>query len=1175
MRTIFLILLIGLSINTIYSQYHEKDLIKSNEFDEKGDSYFERAEYVKAIVFYDKSFKKDPSKIYPLIRKAEAYSKLKMFKQAEQFYSIVLDIEPNINREYVLEYGKILLKNKKLDAAKYWLTRYKRIIDNEIKGSNYISSIEKLYKDSTIYILKNLEALNSSSSEIGALRYKNNIIFASNRSNANGGQAKGDYDLFTTTITSKKEYGRVSELNSELKSGEGEGPIAYSGDGALAFLTKKYAVQGKPQSQTIEMHKASVPDQLNASFDFTQIQPEGFKGSIAQAALNFEGNTVFFTSNITGGNGGFDLYKTYFVDGKWTAPENLGTKINSTGNELYPFLHSDSVLYFSSDKENGKFDIYRVVLGAVNAVPEKMPSPINSKHNDFGLWIDENGQDSYLSSDRPGGKGGDDIYQLDILEIKIKYAGYKPRRNIDDKSVINLLLSNGKEYEVKLAPDGTLPFSFEPGEDYKLILQKENYTVEELMTTEGQTLAIRKEQLNNLRAKNKAEMLLSSGVRYNFMPGNKSIPSSYYSDLETLSKKYQAGVGDKIDIMAIAKELKLEKGEAYSIQLVKATESKKIVESYLEIGGRKLNIYGESIFAVLPINKEGNFNLQTDLESVRKNFSANKHTLYVDKGEFFEEIPVDKNSIKMLVNADSLKQVKGDRYVRAKHVSVIPGTEYILTVGKKGATADQDLEVIVPLTKGVKYNLGTADIEDEKLNKELDAFLASREGVVPANGEVIDISLLWKELDIKEGESLSFILKPVKDILKKQGGNTNEKSRLYLDDRMLMLGRNDIYTIIIPYNVNEKVNIQTDLTYLQENFVAESYTLSLDTLKFFSEITVDTSGYSDLVDSGWLVSVSVNTEELKEVDQDHQLTAAELSIIPGKMYILTVTKIDPTTGEESEIIVPLTKEVKYDFTSNPQPEVEYKKSLEKFLADKESLKTVEGELIDISVLSKELQIQEGDDISFSLLPVKDLFSKDKSSEEPKSSLYLDDQVVEFTEIQKYTINVPLSNQGTMNIATDLGYIEENFEKDAYTLSVDTISFFSEIWVDTSGYSDRIAPEDPVFDVVTINFGVNKFELTAADKEKIKMEVMKKMVDNKNIYVKLKGFADNRGDATYNYNLSKKRAQSAKAYMIQNGVAPKRIRTFSFGETQEAQDGIVDEEVHRRNRRVEITMYLPE
>lgn len=934
MRALILTLLFGIISNICYSQTDVKITEKRNLYNDKGDYYFDRNEFKKAIVFYTMAYQKNTSDYYSILKKADAYTKLKLYLQAEECYRIVFERKMQIDNVFRLNYAYILLENNKPEQFKNWIGMYSEIVEEEIEGENYLISSEnriKLYKDSTIIL----------------------------------------------------------------------------------------------------------------------------------------------------------------------------------------------------------------------------------------------GRD-----------------KLDTINFKIKYEGYHYRRRAsaeDDK--ISVIVSNGDEYHID-AIGNNFVFSFHPMANYKIIIQKENIIAEEIINNKEISIEQRGERFLNPPSVQKAEIIVPPGMKYQFSVGQSAISQQYKSDLNEKIKSYQNPNENTINLTVLAKELHFEEGEIYTFRFVKDDNQ---VHSYkgkevssLIINDKAISIFGQSFFLLLPLNTEANFNIQTDIDAIEQDYSSKKYGLIIDDGPVFKkEEESAKWLISLTVNTDSIEEVKAINSFSAKEISIIPGTTYILTLSKPDPIRKRDLEIIVPLTKGVKYNLGSTQESNTEFKEALAEFLTGRENLEPTNEEVIDISILSKELEVQPGEDLSFHLLPAKQYGKKPAVAEVIKSSLMLDGKVFEISSDKKYTINIPFNVNRKVNFQTDLNYLQENFESDDYTLRLDTISFTSEITVDTTGYGNRKSSGWL-SMSVNTDLTEEVDVQNQLIALEVSIIPGKEYILTVSKVDADTGEEEEIIIPLLRKVKYDFTSNPTSEEEYKLSLEKFLSGRKDIETIDGTLIDITLLSKELKIKEGDEVSFSLLPVRKLSKEATNDDNIKSSLYLDNKIVEFTQIQKYTINMPLNNKGQMNIQTNLEHIQENFDPASITLDVDTTSFFSEIIIDTTGLGDRVIKDekitDPVFDVITVNFDLNEHLLKSDAKKIIQVNVIDELKIDSRLYVTIKGYTDALGDTDYNLKLSKKRAESVQEFLRKNNIGEGRIRTFSFGESQALKEGVnwedLDEEELKKHRKVEIVIYLP-
>jgi len=138
--------------------------------------------------------------------------------------------------------------------------------------------------------------------------------------------------------------------------------------------------------------------------DFTSSHP----------AFSTDGQCIFFTSDRPGGVGGMDLYKSCREGEGWSTPMNLGAPINTTGNELFPYAGADGNLYFSSNGLAGNFgglDVYSSSMESGSwSEPVNLGQPFNSAGDDLGFSLCADGESGYLTSNRVGGQGGDDIY---------------------------------------------------------------------------------------------------------------------------------------------------------------------------------------------------------------------------------------------------------------------------------------------------------------------------------------------------------------------------------------------------------------------------------------------------------------------------------------------------------------------------------------------------------------------------------------------------------------------------------------------------------------------------------------------------------------------------------------------------------------------------------------------
>jgi outer membrane protein OmpA-like peptidoglycan-associated protein len=161
-----------------------------------------------------------------------------------------------------------------------------------------------------------------------------------------------------------------------------------------------------------------------------------------------DGNTLYFSSDRPGGEGGVDIYRSHKKDGKWTTPHNLGATVNTMGDEFYPFMANDSTLYFSSNGHGGigGLDIYLTrIRKNVFSTPENLGYPLNTSSDDFSMVLDKGGRSGVFSSNRDGGVGYDDIYRFKVKSFFV--VGKTIDRNDSTKIIpdarVNILDESG------------------------------------------------------------------------------------------------------------------------------------------------------------------------------------------------------------------------------------------------------------------------------------------------------------------------------------------------------------------------------------------------------------------------------------------------------------------------------------------------------------------------------------------------------------------------------------------------------------------------------------------------------------------------------------------------------------------------------------------------------------
>jgi outer membrane protein OmpA-like peptidoglycan-associated protein len=225
-------------------------------------------------------------------------------------------------------------------------------------------------------------------------------------------------DLYDVYLLNDSTTGAPKKLTRNINSKYHEGPVSIAKDNSLMAFTRNSFYKGKVKRSSDHINKLKIFFVQKEKNEWKNIVPFPFNSdeySCGHPSFSEDGNTLYFSSDMPGGFGASDIYKSNFENNAWTKPENLGPIVNSEGNELFPFIQNDSLLIFASNGWGGMggLDIFRSELKGVNfSKIENLGAPINSISDDFGMIVKNNGKSGYFSSNREGGKGEDDVYRF-------------------------------------------------------------------------------------------------------------------------------------------------------------------------------------------------------------------------------------------------------------------------------------------------------------------------------------------------------------------------------------------------------------------------------------------------------------------------------------------------------------------------------------------------------------------------------------------------------------------------------------------------------------------------------------------------------------------------------------------------------------------------------------------
>lgn len=337
---------------------------------------------------------------------------------------------------------------------------------NAIRGKN---------EPKTRYVVKNAKLFNSQRSDFAPMyldKTFNTLYFTSSTEKAKG-TAKSEItgtkksDIFFSTKNEKGEWQKPEPAAGELNSENDEGIVSFSPDGQTMYLT---VARRSPEADTsVEIYTSKRSDAAWSTPQKYEITADTLS-AYGHPAVSPDGTYLYFCSDMPGGYGGKDIWRINLKSPVGSL-ENAGPQINTPGDEMFPFIRTDSVMYFSSDGHPGfgGMDIFRAKLNSTGQrwVIENMGLPMNSNGDDFGITFGE-GESGFFSSNRRDARGYDNIYSFELPELKITISGWVLDKDEEPvpNAVIRIVGDDGSNQKEISRNDGSFSFRLNRGVHY-------------------------------------------------------------------------------------------------------------------------------------------------------------------------------------------------------------------------------------------------------------------------------------------------------------------------------------------------------------------------------------------------------------------------------------------------------------------------------------------------------------------------------------------------------------------------------------------------------------------------------------------------------------------------------------------------------------------------------------
>ena len=483
--SIFIITLLSSSILTA----------QSNET-KRADKHFNKYEFVEAAVDYLKIVNDEKADTYVYGQLAECYYNVFNTVEAEKWYAKAL--ETSTDPEMVYNYSQMLKANGKYDESNAQLDVFAtmRPADHRAiafrENPNYLPKILEKGKK---FNVQNLP-INSEVSDFGGTLKNGKLYITSARNNNRktyGWNEEPFLDIYTANVTADGELQTPSIIEENINTKYHEGIVSFSPDGNTMYFSRESYYEKKYERDSLTKYKISVLNlykSINQEGQWSEAEALSLNGdnySVKNPSVSPDGKTLYFASDKSGGFGNFDIYSAPIdQNGSVGEATNMGQKLNTEGQEMFPFISSNNTLYFSSNGHLGLggLDVFfaKIIDGKIGPV-RNIGIPVNGNADDFAFSFNDETEEGFVSSNRlvDGEDMSDDIYAIKRLQpicdvlVTVTVRDSKSGEILEG-AVVSIQDSEGNIFGTKTSnAEGIVEYIIECDIDTKLVGSKIDY----------------------------------------------------------------------------------------------------------------------------------------------------------------------------------------------------------------------------------------------------------------------------------------------------------------------------------------------------------------------------------------------------------------------------------------------------------------------------------------------------------------------------------------------------------------------------------------------------------------------------------------------------------------------------------------------------------------------------
>jgi outer membrane protein OmpA-like peptidoglycan-associated protein len=459
-------------------------IIAQNQDTKVADKLFSRYEYIAAVKEYQKLVDSGKADGYVYKQMADAYYNMFNTAEAIKWYGKATASKQDAETYY--RYAQMLKSNGKYEESNKQMTKFAALAPNDLRAKSYNENpnyVPKLVQGVT-YTVSPVK-ISSDKSDFGAVLYDKTLYFTSARNESRknyGWNGEPFLDVYTSIMADSGTFSEPVPLES-INHKRHDGPVTISSDGNTMYFSSDSFREGlfeKDKQNHLKLGRNNLYVATKSGETWSDIKPLPFNSkdySLSNPSLSRDGKTLYFSSNMPGSIGGVDIWKVSVNGGNFGKPENLGPKVNTEGNESFPFIADDNTtLYFASTGKPGfgGLDIFQINL-AKGTDALNMEKPINTEKDDFDFTFNKAKNIGFLSSNR---NGNDDLFlatPLCAVDLLVVVTNAKTGAVLDNAKVAILDAKNNVIATQYSNSNGEVNYKIECDTPYSIQASKDGF----------------------------------------------------------------------------------------------------------------------------------------------------------------------------------------------------------------------------------------------------------------------------------------------------------------------------------------------------------------------------------------------------------------------------------------------------------------------------------------------------------------------------------------------------------------------------------------------------------------------------------------------------------------------------------------------------------------------------